>query len=64
MGTQEEKKMMFEAMLDFKAYDMVDSTKRGCKGQKERLVDQAIRNCTNIKSRQTKARDNTLATVK
>ena len=64
MGTQEEKKIMFEAMLDFKAYDMVDSTKRGCKGQKERLVDQAIRNCTNIKSRQTKARDNTLATVK
>ena len=64
MGTQEEKRIMFEAMLDFKAYDMVDSTKRGCKGQKERLVDQAIRNCTNIKSRQTKARDNTLATVK
>ena len=64
MGTQEEKKIMFEAMLDFKAYNMVDSTKRGCKGQKERLVDQAIRNCTNIKSRQTKARDNTLATVK
>ena len=64
MGTQEEKKIMFEAMLDFKAYDMVDSTKRGCKGQKERLVDQAIRNCTNIKNRQTKARDNTLATVK
>ena len=64
MGTQEEKRIMFEAMLDFKAYDMVDSTKRGCKGQKERLVDQAIRNCTNIKSRQTKARDNILATVK
>ena len=64
MGTQEEKRIMFEAMLDFKAYDMVDSTKRGCKGQKERLVDQAIRNCTNIKSRQTKARDNTLATIK
>lgn len=63
MGTAEEKRMMFESMLDFKAYEMIDSTKRGCKGQKERLVDQAVRNCVNIKSRQTKARDNTLETI-
>ena len=63
MGTAEEKRLMFESMLDFKAYQEIDSTKRGCKGQKERIVDQAVRNCTNIKSRQTKARDNTLATV-
>lgn len=63
MGTAEEKRILFDSMLDFKAYDMVDSTKRGCKGQKERLVDQAVRNCVNIKSRQTKARDNTLETI-
>ena len=57
MGTQEEKKIMFESMLDFKAYKEVPSTKRGCKGQMEQIVEQSVRNCTNIKNRQTKARD-------
>lgn len=57
MGSPEEKKIMFESMLDFKAYKEIPSTKRGCKGQTEKLVEQAVRNCTNIKNRQTKARD-------
>lgn len=57
MGTPEEKKIMFESMLDFKAYKEIPSTKRGCKGQMEQVVEQAVRNCTNIKNRQTKARD-------
>lgn len=57
MGSPEEKKIMFESMLDFKAYKEIPSTKRGCKGQMEKLVEQAVRNCTNIKNRQTKARD-------
>ena len=57
MGSLEEKKIMFESMLDFKAYKEIPSTKRGCKGQMEKLVEQAVRNCTNIKNRQTKARD-------
>ena len=57
MGTPEEKQIMFEAMLDFKAYREIPSTKRGCKGQKEQVVEQAVRNCVNIKNRQTKARD-------
>ena len=57
MGTNEDKMLMFEAMLNYKAYELIDSTKRGCKGQKETRVEQACRNCTNVKSRQQKARD-------
>lgn len=63
MGTQEEKLMLFESMLDYRGYDQVPSTKRGCKGQTETRVDQACRNCTNIKNRQTKARDTSLSTI-
>ena len=60
MGTQEEKLTLFESMLDYKGYELVPSTKRGCKGQQETRVEQACRNCVNIKNRQTKARDNML----
>lgn len=63
MGSPEEKRIMFESMLTYKAFEQVDSTKRGCKNQKESIVEQAVRNCTNIKNRQTKARDNTLAAI-
>lgn len=63
MGTPDEKRVMFESMLDFKAYKEIPSTKRGCKGQTEKVVEQAVRNCVNIKSRQTRARDNTLEAV-
>lgn len=57
IGTAEEKKTLFQAMLDLDAYQLVPSTKRGCKGQTESRVEQAIRNSINIKNRQTKARD-------
>ena len=63
MGTQEEKIIMFESMLDFRGYELIPSTKRGCKGQKETRVEQACRNCANIKSRQTKARDASLEVI-
>lgn len=63
IGTQEEKLMLFESMLDFRGYELVPSTKRGCKGQAETRVEQACRNCTNIKSRQTKIRDNSLEKI-
>jgi single-stranded-DNA-specific exonuclease len=42
---------------------LIPSTKRGCKGQEETRVEQACRNCTNIKNRQTKARDAALETI-
>ena len=63
VGTQDEKLMLFESILDFKGYELVPSTKRGCKGQQETRVEQACRNCTNIKNRQTKARDESLNTI-
>ena len=63
MGTQDEKLMLFESMLDFKGYELIPSTKRGCKGQQETRVEQACRNCTNIKNRQTKARDASLEVI-
>ena len=62
-GTQEEKLILFESMLDFKAYEMIPSTKRGFKGTYETRVEQACRNCTNIKNRQTKARDASLKII-
>lgn len=62
-GTQEEKLILFESMLDFKAYEMISSTKRGCKGQLESRVEQACRNCTNIKNRQNRARDASLKII-
>ena len=63
MGTQEEKLMLFESMLDYRGYELIPSTKRGCKGQHETRVEQACRNCTNIKNRQTKARDVALENI-
>lgn len=63
VGTQEEKMLMFESMLDFKAYDRIPSTKRGSSGQMETRVEQACRNSTNIKNRQTKSRDVSLETI-
>lgn len=50
-------------MLDFKSYELIPSTKRGCKGQEETKVEQACRNCTNIKNRQTKIRDLSLEKI-
>lgn len=60
VGTQNEKLILFESMLDFKGEEMIPSTKRGCKGQYETRVEQACRNCTNLKNRQNKARDASL----
>lgn len=57
-GTQEEKQLLFNSMLKFKAFEMIPSTKRGHKiGEMERIVDQAIRTVTNVKNRQTRAQD-------
>jgi single-stranded-DNA-specific exonuclease len=57
-GTQEEKELLFNSMLKFKAFDKIPSTKRGHKpGEIERVVDQALRTVTNVKNRQTRAQD-------
>lgn len=60
-GTQEEKQLVFESMLNNKAFLTVPSTKRGHKpGDTETIVQQAIRIATNVKARQTKAQDASL----
>ena len=57
MGEEKEKLLLFESMLDYKGYEEILSTKRGCKGQLETRVEQACRTCTNVKNSQTKERD-------
>ena len=57
-GTLEEKELIFSSILKFKAFTEILSNKRGHKlGEKERVVDQAIRTCTNVKNRQSRSED-------
>ena len=55
VGSTEDKYIVFEGMLDFKAYTLIPSTKRGCKGQEEPLVTQACRVAANNKNHQDDA---------
>lgn len=58
-GTIEEKELVFNSMLRYKAFQEVPSTKRGHRvGDVEKIVEQAVRVASNVKSRQTKAQDN------
>ena len=57
-GTLEEKELIFNSMLKFKAFQDILSNKRGHKtGELEKLVEQAARTCTNVKNRQTRAEE-------
>ena len=57
-GTQEEKEIVFQSMLNFKAGEKIPSNKRGHKpGEMEYLYIQAIRTVTNVKNRQTRAQE-------
>lgn len=56
-GTQEEKELLFAAMLEHEALERIPSTKRGAKGTLETRVEQACRTCTNVKNRQSKLQD-------
>jgi len=63
-GTQEEKELIFRSMLKLDAFNVVPSTKQGHKlGETERVVDQATRTCTNVKKRQSRAEEVSLALV-
>ena len=62
-GTDTEKMVVFESMIDFLAYQTVPSTKRGHKGEFETRVEQAVRTCNNVKNRQTKSKDNAMFAV-
>lgn len=50
-------------MIEFLSYQTVPSTKRGCSGQVETRVEQAVRTCTNVKNRQTRSKENALDAV-
>lgn len=60
-GTMEEKTLLFESMLEYRAYEKIPSTKRGDGPLATELrVDAACRICSNVKTRQGKERDNSL----
>ena len=57
VGSKEEKKLVFEAMLEHLANNEVPSTKRGHKGETELLCEQAARVAKNVKAGQDRMRD-------
>lgn len=64
-GTLEEKELVFNSMLKFKALKEILSNKRGHKaGEKEQLVTQAVRTCTNVKNRQSRSEEAGIELVK
>lgn len=57
-GNLEQKRLIFNSMLNFKSFQKIPSTKRGHRaGDTEKLVQQAIRVATNVKARQKKSVD-------
>ena len=63
VGTMDEKLMLFESLLDCQGNTLVDSGKKGHKGEKVSLAEEACRVCANVKSRQTKLRDDNLVVI-
>lgn len=57
VGEPEERRVLLQSMINHLAFDLIPSTKRGCSGQLETIVEQACRMSANVKSRQTKIRD-------
>lgn len=61
-GTQEEKELIFNSMLNHKAFTNIPEVKRNkLTGKEEKLVLQAMRVITNVKNRQTRAEEAGLA---
>lgn len=59
-GTMEEKDMVFKAMLTQYAFDDVESSKRGEKGQLVPRYDEAVTIAERVKRRQTKLQDESM----
>jgi single-stranded-DNA-specific exonuclease len=60
-GELEEKEILFQSMLNFKAFQKIPSNKRGHKpGEMEMLVTQALRTATNVKNRQSRVEEETI----
>lgn len=64
VGTLAEKTLLFESMLEYKALEMIPSTKRGCAGQQETRLAQSLRTCSNVKNRQTRAQEEATEQIK
>lgn len=65
IGTMDEKRLLFDSLLSYKANNLVPSNKRGSKeGDMETIVSQSLRMVANVKSRQNKERDKILTSVK
>jgi len=63
-GTLDEKEILFKSMLKSEAFKEILSNKRGhAPGEKEKLIDQALRTATNVKSRQTREQEKGMALV-
>ncbi len=52
VGDDKDKLLIFEAMLNWKAGEIIPSDKRGTRNEKEMRVDQAVRHAGNIKRHQ------------
>jgi len=63
-GTLEEKEILFKSMLKSEAFKEIPSNKRGhALGETEKLIDQALRTATNVKSRQTREQEKGMTLV-
>ena len=63
-GTLEEKEILFKSMLKSEAFKEIPSNKRGhTLGETEKLIDQALRTATNVKSRQTREQEKGMTLV-
>ena len=60
-GTPEEKDLIFKSFLTMYAFEKIESGKRGHKGELVPRVEEAIRIATNVKARQTKLQDQSMA---
>lgn len=64
VGTMADKLLLFESLLEYKAFDYLPSTKRGHKpGERESRVEQSCRTCGNLKNRQNRKRDEALEKI-
>ena len=63
-GTQEEKQLIFDSMLDYKSTQKVESSKRGHKGEQVYLWEEAILVADRVKRRQTKYQNDMLDVMK
>ena len=63
IGTVEEKLVLFESMVEYKAFEMIPSNGRGKKGTLEPRVEQAVRNCVNIRNRQNRIKEDLVESI-